>query len=195
LNTEAADRESHLNNPNLGARLSAESLRNLKPEHCDAQLAVSDGLSAEAVHHNVAELLPVLTDGLKARGFHMGQPILIRYGRVKVAEHLAEFLRAKLIVLLIGERPGGDALSSRSLSAYLVYHLLDRDTQQKASAFSNNPNIRFEYTVISNIYSGGLPPLEAGSVVAEKAWQILSHQAAGNRLEAMLKQELSLRKL
>ena len=40
--------------------------------------------------------------------------------------------------------------------------------QNKAAAYSNNPDIRFEYTVISNIYSAGLPPLEAGSVVAER---------------------------
>ena len=187
LTTQATDKESHLNSPGLGARLSAESTRSLRPESCDVQIAVSDGLSAEAVHHNIANLLPVLKDGLDAKNLRTGQPILVRYSRVKVAEHLAECLHAKLVVLLIGERPGGDALASRSLSAYLVYHLLDAEAQKKAAAFSNNSHIRFEYTVISNIYSGGLPPLEAGSVIAEKAGQILSHQAAGNRLEAMLK--------
>ena len=41
--------------------------------------------------------------------------------------------------------------------------------------------------MISNIYSGGLIPVEAGSVIAEKAWQILEKQAAGNRLEEILK--------
>jgi ethanolamine ammonia-lyase large subunit len=193
LTTEATDKESHLNSPGLGARLSSESVRSLHPESCDVQIAVSDGLSAEAVHHNIAELLPVLTDGLAAKNFRTGQPFLIRYGRVKVAEHLAECLNAKLVVLLIGERPGGDALASRSLSAYLVYHLLDADVQQVAAAFSINPSIRFEYTVISNIYSVGLPPLEAGSVIAEKACEILTYRAAGNRLEAKLKRGVSLR--
>jgi ethanolamine ammonia-lyase large subunit len=188
LTTAATDKESHLNSPGLGARISAEHVRTLAPEHRDVQIVVSDGLSAEAVHHNVADLFPVVVDGLQAKNLSMGQPILLRYGRVKVAEHLAELLGAKLIILLIGERPGGDALASRSLSAYLVYHLLDADVQRLAAAFSNNPSIRFEYTVISNIYSAGLPPLEAGSVIAEKAWQILSRRAAGNRLEAMLKQ-------
>src|SRR2546422_364547 len=105
------------------------------------------------------------------------QPILVRYGRVKVAEDIAERLKARLVILLIGERPGGDALASRSLSAYLVYQLLDADAQNKAAAYSNNPNIHFEYTVISNIYSAGLPPLEAGSVVAEKAWHVLARRS------------------
>lgn len=187
LATEAKDKESHLNAPHLGARLSAESACALRPEFCDVQIAVADGLSGEAVHHNVADLLPVLMDGLAARNLTTGQPILVRYGRVKVAEDIAERLKARLVILLIGERPGGDALASRSLSAYLVYQLLDANAQNKAAAFSNNPDIRFEYTVISNIYAGGLPPLEAGSVVAEKASHILASHAAGNRLEASLK--------
>jgi ethanolamine ammonia-lyase large subunit len=187
VTTEATDKESHLNTPGLGARLSAESSGTLGPETCDVQVAVADGLSAEAVHHNISELLPVLMDGLAAKNLGTGQPILIRYGRVKVAEHIAECLNAKLVVLLIGERPGGDALASRSLSAYLVYQLLDADVQSRAAKSSNNPNIRFEYSVISNIYSAGLPPLEAGSFIAEKVCEILTHQAAGNRLEAMLK--------
>ena len=176
-----------MNAPHLGARLSAESASTLGPEFRDVQIVVSDGLSAEAVHHNIPELLPVLTDGLDAGNLTTGQPILVRYGRVKVAEDIAERLKARLVVLLIGERPGGDALASRSLSAYVVYQLLDADAQNKAAAYSKHPDIRFEYTVISNIYSAGLPPLEAGSVVAEKAWQVLAHQAAGSRLEAKLK--------
>src|SRR5262245_31758163 len=64
LATEAKDKESHLNAPHLGARLSAESACALRPEFCDVQIAVADGLSGEAVHHNVADLLPVLMDGL-----------------------------------------------------------------------------------------------------------------------------------
>jgi hypothetical protein len=39
--------------------------------------------------------------------------------------------------------------------------------------------------VISNIYDGGLPPVEAGSVIAERAIMILDYGAAGNRLESL----------
>ena len=56
-----------------------------------------------------------------------------------------------------------------------------------AAQFSGHQEIRFEYTVVSNIYSGGLPPVEAASLLAEKVWQILEHRAAGNRLEAIQK--------
>jgi ethanolamine ammonia-lyase large subunit len=104
---------------------------------------------------------------------------------VKLAEQVAELTQARLVILLIGERPGGDALAARSLSAYLAYHLLDADAQSAAAQASGNPAIRFEYSVISNIYSGGLPAVEAGSVIAELAWRILDCRAAGNRLEGM----------
>ena len=113
------------------------------------------------------------------------------HGRVKLAESVGDLLQAKLVINLIGERPGGDALASRSLSAYLAYRLSDAEVQQKAADFSSNSEIRYEYSLVSNIYSGGLPPVEAGSVVAEKAIEILTIKAAGNRLENTLKSKVS----
>jgi ethanolamine ammonia-lyase large subunit len=160
IETEATDRAAHLNSPDLGARLSSSSLDRLSPEPNQVQILVSDGLSAEAVHHNAAELLPVLLDGLKGRSLSTGQPLLARYGRVKLAEPVA---------------------------AYLVYRLADPSVQASAAQFSGNHDIRFESTVISNIYSAGLPPLEAGGVIVERVREIVSHRAAGNRLESLLK--------
>ncbi len=186
LTSEAESKQSHLNSPHLGARLSGESEYQLERDDADVQIVVSDGLSAEAVHANIAELYPVLLDGLESRGLKLARPLAVVYGRVKLAEHIAQCTGARLTILLIGERPGGDALASRSLSAYLAYQL-DESARDSAARFSGNAGICFEYTVISNIYSGGLIPVEAGSVIAEKAWQILEKQAAGNRLEEMLK--------
>ena len=55
------------------------------------QILVSDGLSAEAVHHNMPDLLPVLLDGLAGRGLaRRASRSLARYGRVKLAEPVAE---------------------------------------------------------------------------------------------------------
>jgi ethanolamine ammonia-lyase large subunit len=188
LATAAAIKEAHLNSPDLGARLAPESLAKLVPESHQVQILISDGLSAPAVHHNLKPLLPVLLDGLAGKRFRVGRPLVARYGRVKLAEQVADCLQADLVIYLIGERPGGDALSSRSLSAYLVYRLSAPAVQKEAARFNGNPGIRFEYTVISNIYEGGLPPLEAGGVIVERAGDILMRQAAGNRLEALLRE-------
>ncbi|HEV7999796.1 MAG TPA: ethanolamine ammonia-lyase subunit EutB [Planctomycetaceae bacterium] len=185
LETTAQDKESHLNSPDAGARLSAASLARLSPEKRQVQIVVSDGLSAEAVHHNLPDLLPTLVDGLTSRRIAFGRPIAVRYGRVKLAEQIADALECELVVFLVGERPGGDALASRSLSAYLVYRLSGA-AQAEAARFSGNSQARWEQTVVSNIYSGGLPPVEAGAVILEKVLQILAHHAAGNRLAALL---------
>jgi ethanolamine ammonia-lyase large subunit len=120
----------------------------------------------------------VLVDGLTARALSAGAPLLARYGRVKLAEPVAERLDARVVVHLIGERPGGDAASSCSLSAYLCL---------RTRAAADDDRMPFEYTVISNIYAdGGLPPVEAAAVIVEKVTQILAHGAAGNRLEGLL---------
>ena len=185
ISTRAATKEAHLNSPSLGSFLSEETTETLLPENTDIQIVLSDGLSAEAIHANVPTLLPLLEKGLKSRDYKIGQTILAPRGRVKLAEAIAEKTQTKLVVFLIGERPGGDAAASRSLSAYLVYRLNDAETQKKAAEFSQAPKIAYEYTVISNIYDGGVPPVEAASIIAEKAWEILKFRAAGNRLESL----------
>lgn len=187
LETRAAHKADHLSYPAHGARLSAASAAQLASENTDVQVVISDGLSAEAVHAQVPELLPVLMDGLASRGLKLGQPIVVRHGRVKLAEQIAECLQTRLVIMLIGERPGGDASSSRSLSAYLAYQLLEEEEQASAAEFSDHLQMCFEYSVLSNIHADGLPPIEAGSVIAELAWRILDHHAAGNRLEALLR--------
>ncbi len=184
--TAAASKTAHLNNPESGAKIGTADLQHLDPETADVQIIVSDGLSAEAVHHNIPDLLPVLIDHLAEKQISAGKPILAPYGRVKLAESIGEALQPKVIINLIGERPGGDALASRSLSAYIAYRLPDSETRDAAALFRGNASVRYEYTVISNIYSGGLPPVEAGSLIAERVQQILRHKAAGNRLERAL---------
>ncbi|AUX48748.1 ethanolamine ammonia-lyase [Sorangium cellulosum] len=184
--TTAASKDEHLGSADAGARLSAESAARLAPEDRQVQILVSDGLSAEAVHHNIPDLLPVLLDGLAARGVSVGQPLLARHGRVKLAEAVAERLDARLVVVLLGERPGAGELASRSLSAYLAYRLAPGPEQEAAAAFSGNPAIGFEYTVVSNIHAGGLPPAEAGGVLVEKVLDVLARRAAGNRLEVLV---------
>lgn len=184
--TEAHSKAEHLNNPEIGARIpDAERLR-LTPEAADVQIVVSDGLSAEAVHHNIPKLLPALIDGLAEMQITVGQPMLVSYGRVKLGEAIGETLRPKIVINLIGERPGGDAMASRSMSAYLAYRLNDDATRSAANAFSGHDDVRYEYTVISNIYNEGMPPAEAGVQIAERVRQILANRAAGNRLERVL---------
>ena len=70
--------------------------------------------------------------------------------------------------------PGGDALASRSLSAYLLH----RSGEAGASP---------EYTVISNIYEGGSPPLEAGAGIVADSVPELEYDETCNKARAMMK--------
>lgn len=185
LYTTADTKSAHLDNPGKGALLDVTSAASLSPENADVQILISDGLSPQAVHHNIPRLLPALLDRLEDESVQIGRPILVPYGRVKLAESVGEALNAKLIVNLIGERPGGDAASSRSLSAYIAYRLVDEDARDAAAA-GRSAAVRYEYSVISNIHDGGLPPTEAARQIAERVRQILTHKAAGNRLEQLL---------
>lgn len=179
ISTQSTTKEAHLNSPELGAQLSADSHAGMQPEKNAVQILISDGLSAAAVHHNAAEVVRVLLDALAARNVSYGRTLVARYGRVKLAEEVSRSLEADLVVHLLGERPGGDAQAARSLSAYLVYRVQDSNPSTPGRS-------TFEYTVVSNIHEAGLPPVEAGAVVAEKALQILQLRAAGNRLEQLL---------
>jgi ethanolamine ammonia-lyase large subunit len=176
-----------LNAPDLGSRLAEADFARLTSENNQVQIVVSDGLSAEAVRHNVPSLLTVLLDALAQRQIRVGQPMLVRYGRVKLAEQIAARVEAELVVFLLGERPGGDAQAARSLSAYLVFRR-DEPPASSAPVAPSQMLAKFEYTVVSNIHAAGLPPLEAAGVIAEKVFQILTLRAAGNRLEALLDQ-------
>lgn len=181
--TRAASKTEHLNDPDIGARLASADVLRLTPEDADVQIVVSDGLSGEAIHHNIPDLLPVLMTKLAQHRISAGAPLLAAYGRVKLAEAVGDSLKPKLVITLIGERPGGDAMASRSMSAYLAYRV-DQAGANTPGARSNAS--RYEYTVISNIYAQGLPPVQAGELIAERARQILKHRAAGNRLEQVL---------
>jgi ethanolamine ammonia-lyase large subunit len=184
LRTGASTRAEHLAHPDLGARLHPDSTPVAEP--ATVQILIADGLSAQAVHHNLPDLLPVLLDGLAAHAIAVGDPFVATFGRVKLAEPLASATGARVVVNLIGERPGGDAQAARSLSAYIALQLAPGAEQRAAATASGHADIRFEYTVVSNIHAAGLPPLEAGAVIVEKLLAILAHGAAGNRLEQHL---------
>ncbi len=93
----------------VGRRLSPEAIDALKAQCVmdpDVQVVVSDGLSTDAITANYEEILPPLLAGLKQAGLKVGTPFFVRYGRVKIEDQIGEILGAKVVILLVGERPG-----------------------------------------------------------------------------------------
>lgn len=174
LHTEATEINQYLTRPDLGRILCEEGKATLR-EKCvqqpDVQIVVSNGLSTEAVTANFEEIFPPLTRYLAGAGLTLGTPMFVRFGRVKVEDQIGHLLGAKVVILLIGERPGLG--QSESLSCYMVY---------KPTATT----VEAERTCISNIHRSGTPPVEAAAVIAELAGDMIRHQASGIALTRSL---------
>lgn len=116
--SEAADRSTYLQRPDLGRRLCTDS-RDALPDDtgCDVVFVIADGLSSAAVHTSAAAMLATTINHLD--DWHIGPPVIARQARVALADDIGERMRARLSVILIGERPG--LSSPASLSAYLTW--------------------------------------------------------------------------
>lgn len=161
------DIDEHLTRPDLGRRLSEETKLRLQ-EHCvhgpRVQIYVSDGLSSLAVDENISDLLPVMIDGLEAKGIKTGTPFFVKYGRVPTMDVISEILNAEVTCVLLGERPG--LAAAGSMSAYIAYR-----------AAVGMPESR--RTVISNIHTKGIQPVEAGAYAVDVITKILEAKASG----------------
>jgi len=128
LHSAAANRDSYLQRPDLGRRLSAASLQALgqwSTEHppvtpYDVALVVADGLSALAVHQNAVPLIAALRERFHSDLQHtwaVAPVALVEQGRVAVGDEVGQVLGARMVVVLIGERPG--LSSPDSMGIYL----------------------------------------------------------------------------
>ena len=168
VRSEISDKNLYLTRPDMGRRLSPEAIEALKAKcvaNPDVQVVVSDGLSTDAITVNYEEILPPLLSGLKQAGLKVGTPFFVRYGRVKIEDQIGEILGAKVVILLVGERPGLG--QSESLSCYAVYSPRVATT------------VEADRTCISNIHQGGTPPVEAAAVIVDLAKRMLEQKASG----------------
>ncbi|WP_339493923.1 ethanolamine ammonia-lyase subunit EutC [Pseudomonas sp. RA_105y_Pfl2_P56] len=126
LHSAAVDRNSYLQRPDLGRKLSDDSAQALRdyaatnPGGVDLAIVVADGLSALAVHRHTLPLLTRLEEQMSADGWSAAPVILVEQGRVAVGDEIGERLGAKMLVMLIGERPG--LSSPDSLGVYFTYN-------------------------------------------------------------------------
>ena len=138
VQSRAHDKVGYLQRPELGRQLSSESAATVSqmcPRGVDLQVAIGDGLSAAAVAAQVPALLPLLEAGAKTRGWSFGRPFAIRYCRVGVLNDLGDLLEPRVVVLLIGERPGLG--SADSLSAYMAFRPRTGHTDAQRNLISN----------------------------------------------------------
>jgi len=124
VHSRATDRASYLLRPDLGRRLDDASVALLahatarRTEGYDLAFVVADGLSALAVQRHAPTLLDVLQP-LLPPDWTLAPTVIAVHGRVGLGDEIGERLGARMLVILIGERPG--LSSPDSLGAYLTW--------------------------------------------------------------------------
>lgn len=152
----AADRAQYLQRPDLGRGLSREGAARLPATGpVDLALVIADGLSGFAVERYAPAVASGLAERLGREGWRLAPVVLVRQGRVAIGDPIGAALRAGLVLVLIGERPG--LSSPDSLGAYLTWDPKVGRTDA-------------ERNCVSNIRPEGLPPAAA---VDKLCWLVL----------------------
>ena len=138
LETPVADRSEYLRRPDLGRRLANASraqLASLSGGACDIALAVTNGLSSTAVERHGLALLAAILARYQARGLRVGPVCAVANGRVALSDEIGAALKARVAVIIVGERPGLSAADS--LGIYLTYAPGPDNTDAERNCLSN----------------------------------------------------------
>ena len=168
--TQATSKDEYLLRPDLGRVFTAESRAEILqrcPAQCDLQIAIGDGLSVTAVHSQVPQLLPLLVECAKTCGWTVGQPFVVRHCRVGILNEVGELLEPRVVVLLIGERPG--LATAESLSAYMAYQ-------------PNGSHTDADRNLTSNIHARGVSAQEATARILNLSAHMMAAQKSGYTL-------------
>jgi ethanolamine ammonia-lyase small subunit len=138
VSSRARNRKDYLRRPDLGRMLDPAS-RQLLASHAGgaSQLAVvvGDGLSPSAVNAHAIALVGSLIPRLAVDGIKINRTVVASGARVALGDEIGAILGARMIVMLIGERPGLSAPDS--LGAYLTFAPRAGRTDAERNCVSN----------------------------------------------------------
>ena len=127
VESAASTREAYLRRPDFGRKLSQAGREALSsfagnaPDRAipDLAIVVADGLSSAAIHRQAVPFLQAFGPYLAEHGWRTGPVVIARQARVALGDEVGGILRARAVVVLIGERPG--LSSPDSLGLYLTF--------------------------------------------------------------------------
>jgi ethanolamine ammonia-lyase small subunit len=161
----APDRATYLARPDLGRRLNEDATTVLDPiarsGPYDIVFVAGDGLSARATAANAAPLLGIVIPALRAQGWRIAPVVVATQARVALGDAVADALSARMVAVLIGERPGLSAADS--MGVYLTHNPQPGRTTDA------------QRNCVSNIRAGGL--------TAEAAAATLQYLVTAARVE------------
>ena len=170
VTSQAEDRHTYLQRPDLGRRLSEADAYQLQQhntdEPADLALVIADGLSATAIEQQAIPFLRGLLAELESdpAEWSLAPVVIVRQGRVAIGDDIAGKLGAKMVAVLIGERPG--LSSPDSMGIYLTW-------QPRLGCDDAKRNC------ISNIRAAGLTPSNAARKCAYLLGDARTKQLSG----------------
>jgi ethanolamine ammonia-lyase small subunit len=171
VSSQAQSKSQFLLRPDLGRKLS-DTGKSLIAQRCprapDLQIVIGDGLSGAALSEQVPALFPLLQQQARANGWSIGLCFAVRYCRVGIINDIGDLLAPRVIVLLIGERPG--LATASSLSAYMAY----------CPVFGHTDADR---NLISNIHARGVRVEDAAGRIANLASHMMALKRSGTALK------------
>lgn len=141
LHSKAKNRGEYLKRPDLGRRLAAESIMLLENHRVgpnsvfDIAICIVDGLSAQAIETNSIALLQFFLPLSAKEAWTLAPIAIVNHGRVAIGDEIAHLLRAEIVVVMIGERPG--LSSPDSMGIYLTYKPMPGFTDESRNCISN----------------------------------------------------------
>ena len=160
LHSQATSRTIYLQRPDLGRRLNSDSIEKLekinldKNEPFDLSIVIVDGLSSLAIKENavnyIEKLLSALTND--SQKWEIAPLVIVQQGRVAIGDEVSELLKAKISLVLIGERPG--LSSPDSLGLYLTWNPKVGLTDASKNCISNvrSEGLSYEEAVKKTMY-------------------------------------------
>ena len=159
-------RLTYLRRPDLGRRLAEGEAAKLPTGPFDLVFVIADGLAAKAAEHYAPAVVSAAMANLK--GLTIGPVIFAAQARVALGDDIGNAMRARLVAVLIGERPG--LSTTDSLGIYLTY-------KPRAGTGNSARNC------ISNIHCHGLTPEQAAHRLAWLAREALRLGVTGIELK------------
>jgi ethanolamine ammonia-lyase small subunit len=144
LESQARDKDEYLRRPDLGRLLNSRSVDILEEAvkkqndlytMSDAVIVICDGLSARAINSNAVPVTVKFLELLRLNSLKAAPVAIVTRGRVAAADHVNDFVKAKLVINLIGERPG--LSSPDSMGAYITYGAYKGIMEESRNCISN----------------------------------------------------------
>jgi len=171
VSSKAESKSQFLLRPDLGRSLS-DSAKSLIVQRCprapDIQIVIGDGLSSAAVSAQVPSLFQLLQQRFRTWSWSIGQSFAVRYSRVGIMNDIGDVLSPRVIVLLIGERPG--LATAESLSAYMAYSPRKGHTDA-------------DRNLVSNIHARGVRTEDAVDRITNLTAQMMTMKRSGTTLK------------